>query len=570
MTKKPRILSAADLEGSEVVDAPRVLSPADLEGSEVVAAERAAQTWTPEAVAAARQGDAAAASQASADAALVDAQRPKTGAAEAFGRGALQGVTAGFSDEIGGALGSAFSDKTYSEVRDDIRAGDKLAASDRPGWYAGGEVAGGLATAAVPGTGVIRGTSGWAGALRGAVQGGTQALGRSDADLTKGEYGAAAKDVAFGTGAGAVLGRVFGTGRTVGEAAERADQRLLSDLGKRATKTQRDRLVGIGGEKAAVTAQAARELGLAKHARAPEKLVSLAKPITQRLGARFGRVDEVVQREAGGITEEQAKKAFVGLQKRLRNNPQGLEASKNVGLDLVARFQREGGPIPVNEFRQFVSNASARAWDGGVKPSIAKKTEREISGALGGVLKDHIKQAASKSEAVAKATRGYERLTRQYGAAKDILEAAQYRARLEKFQMTGLRDVQRENPTILGTVKGAARELVEPARRVRDEALARLQRAAEGGKAPPALARIGISSDAVQKAAQAARAAMTAAPRPAIAAAGELASPVRRVADAFMGNHGDAPVPDPATAPSVPTPITPEEEERLAQMFARR
>src|SRR3954467_11492049 len=63
------------------------------------------------------------------DAARADQQRredeeekSRPGSLEAFGRGGLQGLTFGFGDEIGGVLKGAFSNQTYHQARDEIRA----------------------------------------------------------------------------------------------------------------------------------------------------------------------------------------------------------------------------------------------------------------------------------------------------------------------------------------------------------------------------------------------------------------------------------------------------------------
>ena len=70
---------------------------------------------------------------------------------ESVGRGALQGASMGFADEIAGAIGAATSKKTYTEARDESRAAFDLAKSTNPKAYLAGEVGGGFAGALAPG-----------------------------------------------------------------------------------------------------------------------------------------------------------------------------------------------------------------------------------------------------------------------------------------------------------------------------------------------------------------------------------------------------------------------------------
>lgn len=134
----------------------------------------------------------------------------------AMARGAAQGATFGFADEIEGAGRAAIQDvafgpsklselpERYAARRDASRAEYERAREESPGSYTAGEVAGGIGTAFIPGLG-------WANAakvgmipkiVQGAKIGAVQGLGTSTSDLTKGQFGDAAEDV----GTGAALG----------------------------------------------------------------------------------------------------------------------------------------------------------------------------------------------------------------------------------------------------------------------------------------------------------------------------------------------------------------------------
>lgn len=130
-------------------------------------------------------------------------------------RGAAQGASLGFADELTGALeagGEALLHPSkltelaelYRKHRDESRRAYEAAESTNPLSYMGGQFAGGAAT--IP----LMGPAGEAGAfkniLTAAKLGGIQGLGSSEADITKGEIGKAVGDIKTGAELGAVGG----------------------------------------------------------------------------------------------------------------------------------------------------------------------------------------------------------------------------------------------------------------------------------------------------------------------------------------------------------------------------
>lgn len=152
--------------------------------------------------------------------------KPEVSRLESAGRGAVQGLTFGFGDEIyGGVKGAAnylmgdgdFS-QTYARERDAVRAANKQAQEANPGTYLAGEVGGSLV---VPGglarTGVTKATGAAASkvlpaavtesrignaALQGAGYGAAYGAGTSE--------GKTAGEVATDTATGAAIGGAFG------------------------------------------------------------------------------------------------------------------------------------------------------------------------------------------------------------------------------------------------------------------------------------------------------------------------------------------------------------------------
>lgn len=194
-----------------------------------------------------------------APAAPVAAPAPEApGGFESVGRGLLQGATLGFSDEIGGAIGSLFSDKSYSQVRDEIRANDNAAKEAHPFLYGAGEVGGGIASTLIPGLGAAKAGAGLARtALTLGGQGALAGLGGSEAT----DVGGMAKDAA--------IGGVLGAG--IGAAAHGAGK-LLAGAPAKAIEDRAANVVqgeGIGG-----AASAASKKALAKDTEGVDKALT--------------------------------------------------------------------------------------------------------------------------------------------------------------------------------------------------------------------------------------------------------------------------------------------------------
>lgn len=149
------------------------------------------------------------------------------------GRGFLQGLTSGLSDELTGGVRAGISElgskdksiddlvKKYQDFRDLERKANEQAAQENPGLYKTGELAGSVGQVmAFPET-MLAGpiTKGMSvaekigqGALIGAEGGAKAGFGLSNSDLTKGEGKDLAADTATGAAGGALLGGGLQTG----------------------------------------------------------------------------------------------------------------------------------------------------------------------------------------------------------------------------------------------------------------------------------------------------------------------------------------------------------------------
>jgi len=126
---------------------------------------------------------------------------------EGLARGAAQGLTFGFADEITAGLESALTDKTYEKALEESRAAYEMAEEESPIASLVGNIGGGLATMVVPGLGMVNAAKNAKLAelaLKGAAGGGIAGAGISEEDTVSGVAGDAAQGAMFGAAIPAV------------------------------------------------------------------------------------------------------------------------------------------------------------------------------------------------------------------------------------------------------------------------------------------------------------------------------------------------------------------------------
>ncbi len=154
-----------------------------------------------------------------------------TGYGESALRGAIQGATLGFGDEIGGGLKGLYDTATkggdlsenYTKARDAIRGQDEIASEANPKTFIAGQVGGGLAsTLATGGTSSELGLAGRLGL--GAAEGAVNGLGASNSNTLEGNLQDAATGGALGL-AGSGLGEAAGAigSKLLGKATKALD-----------------------------------------------------------------------------------------------------------------------------------------------------------------------------------------------------------------------------------------------------------------------------------------------------------------------------------------------------------
>lgn len=198
-------------------------------------------------------------------------------------RGAAQGATMGFADEISGLAESALTDKTYEQARDESRANFEASQTANPIAYGTGNVAGSAATLAIPGLNAAKGASLAMTAGKAALQGGLAGIGGSEA-TGLGLVGDATKGAVIGGALGGVGGVVANKlSQARGTAADAltdfAETRAVKSLGP--ILKQQEKLDGMG-----LTNELGRELldsGVVKAGRSVDNMIN---PLEEQLAQR--------------------------------------------------------------------------------------------------------------------------------------------------------------------------------------------------------------------------------------------------------------------------------------------
>lgn len=144
----------------------------------------------------------------------VASAEPEVSKLESAGRGAAQGASLGFADEIVGGAKALWDVATtdaelldmrasYPEYRDEYRQADKAAQQANPITYGGGNVAGGAATMLIPGLNVAKGATALNAGIAGARAAGIAGVGASEREGLE-----SLRDLPEAAGVGFVVGGV--------------------------------------------------------------------------------------------------------------------------------------------------------------------------------------------------------------------------------------------------------------------------------------------------------------------------------------------------------------------------
>jgi hypothetical protein len=349
------------------------------------------------------------------------------GGFESFGRGALQGATLGYADEISGAIESLFSNKTYEQARNESRQNFQAASTAHPFLSGLGEVGGGVASAFVPGLGLAKGASLAKTALTLGAQGAAAGLGGSNAELAgpNRDIGGAVKDTLTGGVVGAGVG---GLAHVAGQGVSR----LLESAPAKAVEDRAGNVAQGSGMKGSATATIKKWLAkdpeaidkaltngfdsaetgkkgmvLADIMRRPAKeIMPIVEERANQIGSKLGPVYQKADKLEGGfsildfvdhINEETSKlksspinetlvshlldakeSALKAWAPELVQKLKGAENIRNLGIDAPEALKHAPDiRIPYQDFRDWVSHLQKQGV-GGIR-TIMDPLERQAA-----------------------------------------------------------------------------------------------------------------------------------------------------------------------------------------------
>ena len=344
-------------------------------------------------------------------------------------RGAAQGASMGFSDELTGGVEALWEKakgnptafgELYKAKRDESRANYESAEKANPSSYLAGQVGGGIATAVVPGMG---------GATLGklALQGAAQGLGSSEADLTEGDVVGAARDTAIGGTIGAATGLA---GKALSAGAVKASPYLKSGMNKLGDVFEE------GAEKLAVKAtgatgnQASKFSPNAGRELLDQGLVKFGDDAS-RIAERVGQRHELAGKAIGESLDTLEQRGIMGS---VDNVVDGLQAQ----VDELAKTP--GNEKIIKQLQNEIDNLYIRGESNiGIKTAeqakrnfqgqtnyFSDEAEKKASGRLADSFKTEVERAATEADPSLAAKFMDEK--KAYGLLSPIKEAAEKRA----------------------------------------------------------------------------------------------------------------------------------------------
>lgn len=223
---------------------------------------------------------------------------------ESMARGAAQGATLGFADEIAGGVEALWNKakgdptefgKLYQKHRDESRANFRAAQEANPVSYGAGELGGAVATAFVPGLNVAKGATLAAkvgrAAATGMAAGGLGGAGYSEADSATGVI----KDAATGAAIGGTVG-------AAAPVAAQAIQRGARSMGKFAEKAAVNATGATGKQASEFADDAGRQLLDRKIVRFGDSQERIAARASEAVDAANKQIDDALTKlEASGV-----------------------------------------------------------------------------------------------------------------------------------------------------------------------------------------------------------------------------------------------------------------------------
>lgn len=345
--------------------------------------------------------------------------------------GAADIATLGFGDEISALLAAPFSDKTYPQIRDEIRGMQGQAQADNPGSHLAGQVVGGLGQAMVTGPAAVGSTLGRTAlgmGAEGAALLGLHGVGSGETAQERAVGGAVGAGLGSGIGFASplVMGGAQALGRRMltpfATSPERqAAVQTLSREGVPLTAGQRTGSKSLmateselGGRKAADIAEdQARAFTDAAMKRAGGS--GLATPDNlaankARLGNEFNAMSARNTLQADKVLVQDIQKTLGRYEKLLETQQKPI--IRGIVKDVVDRIKASGGKLSGEEYQTIRSDLSRAA---------SSTTNQTLGSAFRGV-RNALDDAMDRSIPAAEKGKWRE-LRKQYGNQK-VLQSA--------------------------------------------------------------------------------------------------------------------------------------------------
>lgn len=410
--------------------------------------------------------------------------KEQPGRLEALARGAKQGVTFGFGDELSGALDYVLSggkEGSYTKGRDEARANDAAAKEAHGGYFTAGEVGGGIASSIVPGVGelggLVKGAGFAANAVRGAGAGILSGIGNSESTDVAG----IAKDAAISGLAGGAVGGVVGgiANKVAGGAVERAESAELAGLKEGVQGTAKLKVFGKA------TPEAPEGQFTANIKAALKSEPAIKTEVNRDAHKALGMVDrkvtgltdtlEHIYEKAAPAGPVNTKAAIMGLEEaagefKTTATKSIAKTIAGVADDLQASYP-EGIPLQVlrKEYRdwQDVANASSKLFS---SKSPKEEAAEAVANSLRETLRAHVGAVAEKMPELGISRQALEATSKEVSTWLRVLQAMEQKASRINVNSAPMGDLVNKAAHPIRTAVSAVGGLAAPA----DRQLARL------------------------------------------------------------------------------------------------
>lgn len=416
---------------------------------------------------------------------------------ESFGRGAAQGASFGFADEVVGLGHALFGSKDYAgqrykQNRDEYRAADKRAQEANPLTYGAGGLAGGIATSFVPGLGIAKGAGLAKTALSAGKMGFVSGLGASEAEDVPGQLLDAGGSALISAGTAGLLKGVMD------RAPKRAVERALGDITDGATATMRDRVVGKAGDRVKDVLPILREKAFKGAGRDPNKLLTATENALAETGQALDQAYARGGASVPSIPVVQVQRTLDQFAAGLEKDPGKAPLARSVRglMDDVWKSWSDRKAVTAQDVRVLASDVADTAFRGSpsVAPKAGQATSQQVWGALKGLIDESLEKTAAGSSAEVRA------LNKRMSTLFNVREAVRYRATREATESTRLKDrisggldlgLALAEPSAF-VAKKAYDFVGKPLVRMADDRLASLVTAARGGSTRAQIVERGI------------------------------------------------------------------------------